>query len=180
MPHAERLRRYLREKIPASLRGQLAAEDVLQEVWIRAYRDSEKLLSFDDAAIETWLLRVTNHRLLNAIKHATRLKRGGDLNRVSQRHTSLLDLLVRVASPERSPSSVVARREAVDAIQLAIGTLPENQYRAIWWHYVDGQSVASIAKRVSKNKHAIEATLVRGRENLRRRFSDWATSTFLA
>src|SRR5262245_47163196 len=72
------LRLYIQERIPEKLRAVVAVEDVLQDIWIAAFR---RFKDFDDErefALDRWLRTIANRKLLDALKSARRARRAYD------------------------------------------------------------------------------------------------------
>lgn len=172
---APRLRQYLATKIPMKLQGVISAEDVLQEVWLAAFQGLGAFRQDGPDALDRWLTCIAHRKLLKAIKAARRVKRGGrevilqgNANRVS----SMLDLFVRVASPARSPSSEAAAAEAIDAVQIALASLPEARRRAVWMRHIEGRPCDEIAEAMGKTKPAVNSLLFHGLQQLRDRLGE--------
>lgn len=168
---ADALRRRLEMRIPARLQPEVSADDILQEVWVAAFRDISALIGQRPDAFDRWLVRVAERKLLGAIRRTRALKRGGykrALRDAIGRLSSLSTLWDRVASPGRTPSRTVAAKEAVDAVQIALSTLPEQDRRAIRLRYLEGRSLAETATAMAKSPAAVNSLLFRGRRRLRR------------
>lgn len=166
---AARLRHWLAEKIPSYLQAVISVEDVLQEIWIAAFRSLPTFRQDRHDALDRWLTCIAQRITINGIKAATRLKRGGRqvfarpaLNRAS----SLADLFANVASPGRTPSGEAAVAEAVDAVQIALASLPAARRQAIWMRYIEGQSCDAIARVMHRTKGAVNSLLFHGLNQL--------------
>jgi len=164
-------------KIPTELQPNIDAEDVLQEVWIAAFRHLPGVRMEGKDAVDRWLTCIAQRILLNAIKAAGRTKRGGGhvtLCGDADRASSLAGLFARVASPGRTPSSEAAAAEAVDAVQIALASLPPVRQRAIWMRYIEGQSHQAIAKALNRTEDAVNSLLFHGLRQLQERLGDAA------
>ena len=171
---APRLRRYLAKKTPTELQHVVSAEDVLQEVWIAAFRGLPGFRLEGKDAVDRWLTCIAQRVMINAVKAAVRVKRGGRHKFVRQdpdRASSLADLFAHVASPGRTPSSEAAVTEAVDAVQVALATLPPARRRAIWMRYIEGQSQEEIAKAMKRTPGAVNGLLFHGLRQLQDRLA---------
>lgn len=161
---------YIRRRIPPPLSRIIGAEDILQEVWLAAFGRPASLPASRAEDINRWLWRIAEQRLLNVIRDARRLKRGGGKHfeyAGHRRTTSYLDLFARVTSGRRTPSSEGAAREAVHAIQVAIGALPDEYRQAVLLFHIQGCSRADVAESMQKSEAAIASLLYRGRRMLR-------------
>lgn len=177
MARAETLRRYVQAKIPPRFRALIAPEDVLQEVWIAAYSGYSTYKSARPDGLDRWLIGITNHKLIDSLKTAGRIKRGGNM-RIAQagadRRKSMVDLFGRLAASGRTPSREVAADEAANALQVALSQLPEERRLAIQMRHLEGLSLAEIAHRMQKTEAAVHSILFRGLRELRRRLGDIA------
>jgi len=177
LARAEALRQYVQAKIPAKFRAVIPAEDVLQEVWIAALRSFSKFEPGRPDAFDRWLMGITNHKLLDALKAAGRLKRGGGAriaHAADNRRTSLTDLFARVASPGKTPSRDVAASEAAHAVQIALSRLPDDRRRAIQMRYLEERSRPEIAREMERSEAAVNSLLFNGLRDLRARIGDVA------
>ena len=175
MSRADGLYRYIQSKIPAKFQAVIAAEDVLQDVWIGAYRGLSSFNPSRPDALDRWLTGITNHKLIDAIKTAGRLKRGGGAKVVRAAHSrrmSFCDLFARVASPHRSPSRDAAASEVAHAVQIALSRLPADWRRAIRMRFIEGQSQQEIARHMGRTEAAVNGLLFRGLQGLRDRLGD--------
>ncbi len=128
------------------LRDQSDAEEIMIDTLVTAWRKSGTLR--DDAALRTWLLRIT-----------TRLA----LSRRRRRHpTDTLDLSQQLAAPLADGPS--ADRLAVAE---AMTALPAQMRAAIALHHVVGLSVPQIADALGKSPNTVKSQLREGLARLR-------------
>ena len=116
------LQTYVRRKIPSGMKGSLAPEDILQEVWIACFCGVATFRENEPDAFDRWLRTITDRKLVDAIRWGKRLKRGARVRfdgTAQQRQTSLVDLFARVAAKQRTPSSEEGAREASVAMKVS-------------------------------------------------------------
>lgn len=169
---AAELRDYIAPRIPPALRRIISVEDILQEVWIDTFRALDGMELRGPDALDRWLKTLAQRKLVNAIKTARRLKRGGGhviSQHAGDRTSSLVDLFVRVASPERTPSSQVAMLEATSAMQIALAELPEETRQAIWLRFIEGHPAETVATMMNKSSASVRAIVFRGLRQLHER-----------
>ena len=169
MNDAERLRRYIASKIPHDLRMVATPDDILQEVWIAAFRKIAHFRADDLNALSRWLTTLANQRLVDTFKAARRLKRRGpspDVRIAGNRESSLVDLLDRIAPSKRTPSSEASSKETVQAVRLALADLPDDRRRAIYLRHIEGRSVVEISRKMHKTVPAVHSLLFRARKQL--------------
>jgi RNA polymerase sigma factor (sigma-70 family) len=145
--YRERLVAYAEHMLRA--RGPAAAEDVVQDVLLRAYRalraDSRPM------ALRAWLYRIAHNRCLDELR--------GD------RPTAEL-LEDAVASTEEDPAAAVGRRERLRELVRDIQDLPPQQRSALVIRELDGLSYAELAEALDTTVPAVKSLLVRARMNL--------------
>jgi len=148
----------------------VAVEDILQEIWITAFRSIQSFSEQSPGSFDKWLITITRTRLLNAIRYGTRKSRTA--SRVEQQSDctgSYLALLGRLANPGRTPSSEQACDEAMKAVRLAIDSLPDDYRRAITMYHIDGRTQAEVATVMNKTPAAVNGLLYRAMVRLKNR-----------
>lgn len=162
---------HLEPKIPASLRGELSVDDVLQETFIQVFRDIARFDPTSDRAFTAWLKVLAENRLRDAIKSAGRRKRGGGWTRAAtapvggdDRYVALVDLL---SGDGRSPSQSAGRRDAARLLQIAIAGLPDEYREVVRMRHLEGVEVEEIARRLQRTPGAVRGLLDRAKLRLR-------------
>jgi RNA polymerase sigma-70 factor (ECF subfamily) len=149
---AELLARYQRPVLNFVYRmlGDAAdAEDVAQEVFVRAYQHWSE---FDPRRkVSTWLFALARNAAIDRLRYR-------------QRHpVESLD-----SAPEPSTTSrEVETRELGEQIAAAIQLLPEDQHTAVVLAEYQGLSHAEIAEVMHCSEKSVESRLYRARQNLR-------------
>jgi RNA polymerase sigma-70 factor (ECF subfamily) len=172
MEQADRLHAFVQKRIPKRLQGVLAADDVLQEVWLSAFRAHPHFKDDSPDALDRWLTRIAERKLVDSIRRARRRKRGGADRFQPQdewRRSSFVDLFVRLSSDGRSPSSESAAKEAVRAVQVALRTLPDSCRETVTMCHIEGRTRAEIAHITGRTPAAVNSLLYRGLRMLRDR-----------
>ncbi len=132
------------------------AEDVTQEVFVRAYRS---LTSFrGESRLSTWIYRLAFNL---AVDHRRRLGR-----RREQPDPGPLEV-----APDAAPSSDPYRRarqaERSRAVRRALARLPEERRAVLHLHYWMGHTVAEIGELLDLPAGTVKSHLHRAREALR-------------
>ena len=142
-----RLLAYTRQMLPG-LRPD--AEDVLQDVFIRAYG----ALRADDrpVTLRAWLYRVAHNRCVDQLRRP-----GGPLPPVE------LPEHVRSAN---DPPADVERREDLRRLVEDVGRLPEQQRSALLMRELEGLSYAELSDALGTSVPAVKSLLVRARIGL--------------
>lgn len=165
------MREYIAKRIPAPLRSDIEPEDVLQEVWIAAFASRLSYRPTRPDALDRWLTGIVNHKLVDFLKTAAALKRGGHGRHRPPTHVrrrSLRGVFTRLLSPRRTPSGECRRREARHAVEVALVHLPADRQTALRMRYVDGESREEIARRMQKSEAAVSRLVLQGLQDLRR------------
>lgn len=179
LAHYDGLARRIGSKLPSRLQATQAVEDILQLTFLQVFRDVSRFEPRADARFGDWLARIAENRLLDAIKQQDRTKRGGDLQRVdntARDESRVLSLLDWLAADDTSPSSVIARGEAVQALQVALASLPRDQREAIRLRLLEGKSLEETATALDRTTDAVRGLVQRGKQELKAalgRASQW-------
>jgi RNA polymerase sigma-70 factor (ECF subfamily) len=149
------------------LRDQGAAEDLVQEVFLRIYRARNGYQP--TAKFSTWLFRIANNVASNARRTMGRRK---EVPLNSQDSGSMPTVGPNKKKPisDRSslmPTRQVVRRETCEMVQTALDTLNERQRMAVLLHKFEGMSYEDIGETMSLSPEAVKSLLARARENLR-------------
>jgi len=140
----------------AITRDQAAAEDILQECFIRLHRCLGNLDECQPLA--PWLYRVTVNLCYSWMTRQRRWLH------------SLEEVLECLGTlPQPAPLVVVERQEVRAAIEQAINSLSLDQRVTLVLYYLNGLSVEEIAAAMSCPVGTVKSRLHYGRKNLRRR-----------
>jgi RNA polymerase sigma-70 factor (ECF subfamily) len=181
--HCTPLARHIAAKIPSSFQGVLSPEDILQQTLFRAFRGIDRYKPTSASSFSVWLKTIAENELRNTLGALTRKKRGGDRGRVPWRAAdgsgSLLDLVEVLSGGGGTPSRSAMRREAVEAVQVGMAGLPEDQREAIRLHFLEGRSLDETAAAMGRTYSAVRSLIHRAKQNLRAmlgRSSRWLLS----
>jgi RNA polymerase sigma-70 factor (ECF subfamily) len=132
-----------------SVRDKHLAEDLCQDVWVKAYRQLSSLREI--AAFPTWLYRIAARACVDAAR-----------KRASRPATSeLTDQLA--ASTASDPESSAMQGEQARLTWEALAALPIRQHQALFLKEVEGQSYREIAQVLETTESAVETLLFRAR-----------------
>ena len=131
-----------------------AAEDVVQESFLRAFRalvrDERQI------ALRPWLYRIVYNRAMDELRRRT--PTDGD-----QLHEA-----ARLVPPGEDPYALTAMREGVHALITDIGALPDRQRQALLRHALTGDSHVDLATELGLTVAASKALVGRARASLAR------------
>lgn len=129
------------------------AEDVAQEVMLRMWQVAGTWRS-GEAQLSSWLYRVT----VNLCTDRQRRKQ--------RRPTDALDDVAEPADARADTEAAVLARERVDALQVALASLPERQRQAVVLRHIEGLSNSEIAAILDVGVEAVESLTARGKRAL--------------
>jgi RNA polymerase sigma-70 factor, ECF subfamily len=145
--------------------GQIAVEDVVQDSFLRAFRQIERFKPSGPDSFYRWLATIAEHRLTDLLRspgHRKDVKGGaGSLT------DSLPALLERLCQHNHTPTRSIARREAIAALQAGLAALPSDQRLAVKMRYLEALPVVEVAERLDKPPHAIHMLCYRGLRKLK-------------
>jgi RNA polymerase sigma-70 factor (ECF subfamily) len=139
------------------------AEEVTQDVFLAVY---DALADFrGQAALSTWLYRITVNKTLDRLKARKAQKRAGftiSLWRQKDGQESTLEL------PDfQHPGVILEQQESSKTLFKAIAQLPSNQQSAFVLAKIEQLSYAEIAAILDLTIPAVESLLVRAKQKLR-------------
>ena len=170
----EALYRRYRPRILAYVRSMCGdharAEDVTQEAFmsaLRGLRSSDKEILF-----RPWMYEIAKNA---CIDHIRRAGRGNEVSLDSEDFGAQEE--GRISESISGTDAEVARREALESLQMAFGDLPESQHRILVMRELEGLSYERIGSRMGLSKGAVESLLFRARRTLRDGFDDIDTGS---
>ena len=142
------------------------AEDILQDVWIRASGQPP-------ASIEHWrayLFRTANNLAIDRAR-ARRRREARERRWSEDAHGPLADAEEAVDPADPADVAIEARDEA-RRLAAAIAELPEGARRAFELHKIDGLSHADVAARLGISRSGVEKHMAVAMKHLRRALAD--------
>jgi RNA polymerase sigma factor (sigma-70 family) len=147
------------------LRSEQNAEDVSQEVFITVYEAVGKFRG--DAALATWLYRITVTKSLELIRKQRRKKRLGRIFGLFDQKQAW-----NIAGYDH-PGTTLEDRETAQALFRAIDNLPENQRIAFTLHKLEGLNHEAISQIMQNSVGAVESLIHRANQNLRKNLNTY-------
>ncbi|HET7209757.1 MAG TPA: RNA polymerase sigma factor [Terriglobales bacterium] len=153
---AERYRRPVTRYIRYLIRSGSDAEDLAQEVFLRAHRGSDTLR--DPAALESWLYQIATHVSIDLMRQRARTLQ-------HQAETPVEELPV--AEQRRlSPLTVVRQNEMSTCVQRYVATLRDGYKAVLLLHDSDGLTADEIAHLLELPLSTVKMRLHRARRQL--------------
>jgi RNA polymerase sigma-70 factor, ECF subfamily len=141
--------------------NRVSAEDATQEAFLSIWR-SRVRYDRSRGSVRTWVLGIVHKRAIDA------LRRGA----VHDRRKETMDgVEERFEAPERTDVEA-ARREEAAGVRRALGTLPDDQRRAIELAYFGGFSHTEIAELLDEPVGTVKGRMRLGLDKLRRRLTE--------
>jgi RNA polymerase sigma-70 factor (ECF subfamily) len=166
--HYGRLRHYVDVHLPADLREWLDPQDVVQDVFLDAFRRRQDFPRHNAEEGMRWLLTVARHLLIDLVRQHRALKRPGSAGRVRVGiDESLTVMLEQLGLYLRTPSRSAAEREFFSAFDHALNRLPPDYAQVIRLRHVEGLSQRDAAHRMGRTEKAVESLCARGLAALR-------------
>ena len=133
------------------------AEDVVQDTFVAAL---EGIGGFDGRSdLHGWLCGIARNKLRSERRRA----RPRSLEEVLETADPEIDLILAEVARSPLPETVLERRQTKELVGAALSSLPPEYKRSLLAKYVDGASVADIARTSGKSTKAAESTLTRAR-----------------
>lgn len=137
------------------LRDASAAEDLVQEAFLRVHRARSRYRP--DARFSTWLYRIATNLALNELRRPRR----------RDPHDSVdVDGGPRLAAASPAPDEAADARRRSAAVEQALGRLPDRQRAALLLAAVEGRSYAEVAEALDVSEQAVKALVHRARSSL--------------
>jgi len=172
-----RFRAYLRflaeVEIDSRLRKKIDPSDIVQETLLKAVRSIDGLRGESDAEVAAWLRTILARKLANAIRDEGRDRR--DYRREESLDVALersSDRLGGLFSSESTASQKFERNQVLIRISEALGSLPEDQRKAITCRHLEDMSLDEMASSMGRTPAAAAGLLRRGLKSLREKLRD--------
>ncbi len=131
-----RLRNFIRRRVP----DPRDAEDILQEVFYELVEANRLLMPIEH--VTGWLFRVARNRITDLFRK-TKPESFGETALSADDELLRLDELL--PSPDAGPEALYIRDVLLDALELAIDELPEEQREVFVAHVLEGRSFKEMA-----------------------------------
>ena len=164
--HCTPLSRHMASKVPSSLKGVLSVDDVMQQTLFEAFRSIERFKPRTPNSFSVWLRTIAECQLQNMVKALTRKKRGGEychVGAVADTASSLMEMVEMLSDRGRRPSQSAMRREAIQAVQVGIASLPDEQRKAISLRFLQGKNLDETATQMGRTPGAVRSLMRRRR-----------------
>jgi RNA polymerase sigma-70 factor (ECF subfamily) len=131
------------------------AEDVLQQVFLQAYRDIDRFEG--RSSPRTWLLRIATHRCQDAIKSRNRQRVAYDPDAISG-----------AVDPARIPVDHVEQSRLLEALEECLEALPDDVRATVVLRFRSGFSYEEMSGSLHATAQALQARVARALPALKR------------
>ena len=151
-------------KLSSERRHIVDVDDILQETFLEAVRDIGHFEYRSPGSFLSWLSSIADHVIIDAARFERRQKRdGGEPLRFRSESNP--------EGPEpaetKTPSRVLAQKEAVQALLEKLNALPEDYRQAILLAKIEGLNTQELAERLGKSREAAALLLHRAIQRFR-------------
>ncbi len=153
---------WLRLRTPPLLEGVFEPDDLLQEIWLRAYRIRDRF-DLERSSFRAWLFVVAKNVLFEAARRAARLRRFS----IGSGRTSQILRLKGIPDEATSVTRRVARDEELRRLGSWLEELPEPDRDLVVHLGLEGLSQGEAAARLGLSREALKKRWQRLRARLR-------------
>lgn len=174
------LRARVDSRMDRAIRAKVEPEDILQQAYIQVARNIGRFEDHGTNAFLGWVSTIVDNKLVDVRRSLHRKVR--DIAReqpaeVAGNTGSFIDLVHHLYAHTGTPSRVIRRDEAVEALQVSVTRLSESQQQVIHLRFIEGRSVAEAAAEMGRTEAAIVALTKRALEALRVRMDSMGEFT---
>lgn len=173
MAQQMRLYRHVCNEFPYLLCEFTTPEDVLQDVYVKAYANIGKLRANNSEGVFGWLAAIARNTMID-LQRRFALRRPKDL--ATDDGEDVVRLLERLVVYRRTPSQSAAEHEFMASIEDSLEQLPENFRQVVRLRHLDGLSVAETSERMHISAEAVHKLCNRGLTALRSRLTEASQS----
>ncbi len=170
---APRVRGRIAPKITGYLRPFLDEDDVMQVTYLEVVTRFETFVNGDANGFLSWMSRLAENNLIDAVRMIEADKRPNPRNRVEtagrvgsggEAMQSLIDL---IGVTVNSPSKAAAGEEIKTALSAVLDRLPADYATVIKLYDLQGRSAAELAQELGRSEGAIYMLRARAHDRLR-------------
>jgi RNA polymerase sigma-70 factor (ECF subfamily) len=162
--HQSRLAVFIRYHMSEALRRRYEIDDVLQELFLRAFRDLPHFEYQGAGSFLRWLFQITRHTLQDLARHEDRQKRQAEQETLLRSSASQCGVEL---AHSQTPSRILFQRERVAQLLKNLDALAEAERELILLAKVEGLTIGEMSQLLGKGKTQISLSLHRALKHLR-------------
>ena len=147
------------------------AEDVVQETFLRAYRQLKNYEARSSFA--TWLFRIASNYSLDLIRSRKRHQEQRDVSTPDGE----IDILQSIPASSPTPYSIAFSGQVQDRISTALDELSPQERTAFVLRHFEGMSIAEIGALLGTGANATKHSIFRAAQKLRRSLEPFVSIT---
>jgi RNA polymerase sigma-70 factor (ECF subfamily) len=155
------------QELDPDLRAKGGASDLVQETFLDAQRDFAHFHGTTEDELRAWLRQLLLHNVANFARRYRAAKRQAGREVALGAAGSTADPAGGVAADAPTPSILLMAREQAEALERALGRLPEDYRRVILLRYQEQQPFGEIARFMHRSPSAVRTLWSRAVRRLR-------------
>ncbi len=167
-----RLRARLLRQMDPVMRSKIEPEDILQQVYLEAFRAIEQFTYQGKDSFLRWMYAILDRKLID--EHRAMRAERRDVRREvkaaarSGNQTTYVDLMARVmAARTTTPSQVIRKEEALGVLSACVATLPDHYRDVIQMRFIEGRPVSDVAETLGRSIGSVHMICHRALRQLR-------------
>lgn len=148
-------------------RAVLEPSDVMQVTYLEAFLEIEGYDPTRSEPFSSWLRRIAENNLRDAIRALQRQKRPQPQNRVQFDGDPSTRLLETLGAGNNTPSRQLNRNEREARLDVALASIPEDYAQAVRFYDLQALPIAEVARRLSRSPGAVHMLRARAYDRLR-------------
>jgi RNA polymerase sigma-70 factor (ECF subfamily) len=160
--HQSRLAVFIRYQMSEALRRRFEVDDVLQELFLRAFRDLPQFEYRGAGSFLRWLFLITRHTLQDLARHGDRQKRQGELEALRSSSSQY----GMAPANSQTPSRILFQRERLAHLLKSLDMLTGSDREIILMAKVEGLTIGEISQQLGKGKSQVSLSLHRALQRL--------------
>jgi RNA polymerase sigma-70 factor (ECF subfamily) len=167
--HYQAIKSHIQFQIPQDLGGPINIDDIVQQAFSKAYRSLSAFQSKSPGGFLAWLRTIATNQLRDELRRHQREKSkrahrppGSDESEATYRI-----LLERIGAAGEDGPQHAMKDELLRALRTALAILPEDYRSAIRLRYMEGLTMAEVARSLGKTEAAARAVCTRALAMLR-------------
>jgi RNA polymerase sigma-70 factor (ECF subfamily) len=155
-------------KIGRLFQSSLDPGDVMQVTYLEAFLQIRRFRPEQASSFGSWLQRIAENNLRDAIRGLERQKQPPPGRRVSNEATtdSFVGLYDQLASPSSTPSRKMARKDIHRMLQAAIERLPADYAATIRLYDLEGRTIEELCTAMGRSAGAVHMLRARAHQRL--------------
>jgi len=155
---------YIVNRMGEKLRGAMDAEDILQDVYLKAFEVFDEFVDRGSGSMARWLIGIAKNQIRRQLKHLGYEKRDPDrvvpLGNPSE-SSGTPSTSPQPPSPASTPSRAVARDEQAQRMARAVEALGPEEKELVLLHFFEGLTLDEIARDQGVSRKTLSRHLAR-------------------